>query len=115
MTRPARREASAFAVSVVNLRRPLVGGITKDVQMADQTGVASRRREPSASVAWEPRAARPADADVAVQAHRQVRTGPLRLHTIEVLDRDPGLETRLPRLILFGIGVLAAIQIFLTH
>lgn len=54
-----------------------------------------------------------AGVDVVVP-RRKVRTGPLHLHAIEELEDKPALETRLPLLILLGLGVLVAVQVFLT-
>lgn len=52
-------------------------------------------------------------ADVVVP-RRKVRTGPLHLHAIDEIEDKPALETRLPLLILLGLGVLVAVQVFLT-
>lgn len=73
--------------------------------MADETGGAVR-----------PRVAVPAalEDDGVVVPRRKVRTGPLHLHAIEELEDKPALETRLPLLILLGLGVLVAVQVFLT-
>lgn len=49
-----------------------------------------------------------------VVPRRKVRTGPLQLRAIDELEDKPGLETRLPLLILLGLGVLVAVQLFLT-
>lgn len=46
-------------------------------------------------------------------ARRQVRTGPLHTRSVEFDDRS-GLETRLPLLILLGLGVLVGVQVFLA-
>jgi hypothetical protein len=79
------------------------------VQVADETGGAVR-----------PRVAVPAleddGVDVAdvVVPRRKVRTGPLHLHAIDEIEDKPALETRLPLLILLGLGILVAVQVFLT-
>ena len=67
------------------------------------------------------RAARPASTpvesghgrDVAVP-RRQVRSGPLVLRPIDEASDRPGLETRLPLLILLGLGVLVGVQVYLA-
>lgn len=80
--------------------------------MADETGGAEPRRHVVAT-----RPARVAvddgDADVALP-RRQIKTGPLHLRAIEELEEQPGLETRLPLLILLGLGVLVAVQVVLA-
>lgn len=73
--------------------------------MAGETGGAVRR----AAAPVEP--GQPVDV---VVARRQVRTGPLHTRPIDELDDKPGLEARLPLLILLGLGLLVAVQVFLA-
>ncbi|MCY1057041.1 hypothetical protein [Nannocystis sp. SCPEA4] len=47
-------------------------------------------------------------------ARRQVRTGPLRTRPLDDVDDRSGLETRLPLLILLGLGVLVGVQVYLA-
>lgn len=75
--------------------------------MADKTGgEVPRWREPAAPVE--------AADDAVVRPRRQVKTGPLQLHVSDDLEDRPGLESRLPLLILLGLGLLIAVQMFLT-
>ncbi|MDC0718629.1 hypothetical protein [Nannocystis bainbridge] len=46
-------------------------------------------------------------------ARRQVRTGPLHVRPLGDIDDRSGLETRLPLLILFSLGVLVSVQVYL--
>ena len=48
-----------------------------------------------------------------VVPRRQIRSGPLLRPIDEVADK-PGLETRLPLLILLALGVLVAVQVLLA-
>lgn len=79
--------------------------------MADETGGAEPRRVVAAV-----RPARPeVEADVdAVAPRRQIKTGPLHLRAIDELEDQPGLETRLPLLILIGLAVLVGVQVILA-
>lgn len=71
--------------------------------MADKTGGETPRwREPAA----------PAADEAVVRPRRQIKTGPLHVH--EDLEDRPGLESRLPLLILLGLGLLIAVQMFLA-
>lgn len=81
--------------------------------MADETGGTEPRRRVVAVRPARDEVDAHDDADVAVP-RRQIKTGPLHLRTIEELEEQPGLETRLPLLILLGLGVLVAVQVFLT-
>ncbi|HEY8376091.1 MAG TPA: hypothetical protein VIK91_06360 [Nannocystis sp.] len=45
---------------------------------------------------------------------RPVRPAPLRLRPLAELDDRPGLETRLPLLILLGLGLLVGVQVVLA-
>ncbi|MBZ5715501.1 hypothetical protein [Nannocystis pusilla] len=47
-------------------------------------------------------------------ARRQVRTGPLRTRPLDDVEDRSGLETRLPLLILLGLGVLVGVQVYLA-
>ncbi len=78
--------------------------------MADETGGTEPRRRVVAAV-------RPAQREVepdVVVPRREVKTGPLHLRTIEELEDQPGLETKLPLLILLGLAVLVAVQVILA-
>lgn len=76
--------------------------------MADKTGGEEPVwREPI--VQSEPSVAE----DVARPRHK-VRTGPLQLRPQDDLDDRPGLESRLPLLILLGLGLLIVVQVVLA-
>ncbi|MCY0988308.1 hypothetical protein OV079_37410 [Nannocystis pusilla] len=47
-------------------------------------------------------------------ARRHVRTGPLHVRPLGDVDDRSGLETRLPLLILLGLGVLVGVQVYLA-
>jgi len=56
----------------------------------------------------------PSAVEDVVQPRRKVRTGPLQLRPQDDLDDRPGLESRLPLLILLGLGLLIVVQVVLA-
>lgn len=59
------------------------------------------------------RAATVESADVVVP-RRPIHTGPLHVRPLEKLGDRPDFESRLPLLILLGLGVLVGVQVYLA-
>lgn len=84
------------------MRRAAIGGIKDDVQVAGETGGAPARVEPGRVMASAAAPSRPA------------RVAPPHLRPLAELDDRPALETRLPLLILLGLGLLVGVQVVLA-